>query len=71
MTRRALVVTYSVPYVRPLDAAHPRAVDLCDRCVAAGDHDAGALGAVEHGRHSGWCEGARHGLPPIPERIDP
>lgn len=47
------VVTYRLAYL-------DRTVDLCAACVDADDHDAGALGPVEHGAHDGDCDGRYH-----------
>jgi hypothetical protein len=51
---RATVVTYQLAYLTA------QSVSLCDACVAAGDHDCGALGPVQCGQHTGACDGARH-----------
>ena len=54
--RAALVTTYQLAYLA-------REVSLCCTCVARDDHDAGALGPVQHGAHDGVCEGKRHAEP--------
>jgi hypothetical protein len=48
------VITYQRAYV-------PGQITLCDGCVEADDHGAGALGSVSHGAHRGECEGENHG----------
>lgn len=36
-------------------------VTLCHACAEGDDHGHGSLGPVQHGAHSGYCQGAHHG----------
>jgi hypothetical protein len=59
----AQVITYRLAYLN-------RSVNLCSACVDRGNHGCGSLGPVQHGMHSGDCDGARHGEPlTIAERV--
>jgi len=53
----AIVTTYQLNRVSRVH------VDLCARCVAAGDHDCGELGPLARGPHRGECHGAKHSAP--------
>lgn len=48
------VITYQLAYLTA------EQYELCDECVERGDHDRGTLGAIQHGRHEGGCDGKHH-----------
>lgn len=58
----ARVVTYKLAYLN-------LSFELCDDCVSRGDHGRGSLGPVLHGKHSGDCQGRKHGVQPVTYKV--